>query len=158
MPVISIETAKTHLRVDDDTGDDVLLKLESAIDSAEQYLNRKVFESSEALQTERNKVADLIVSAQTGYNQSIASADLISDWEYRNILKDTAKNNKKAAMRNIRMIESGIVINPSIEIGILMILGHLYANREDVVVGLGAAEIPKSSKAFLDPYRVDLGV
>lgn len=158
MPVINIETAKTHLRVDDDTGDDVLLKLESAIDSAEQYLNRKVFESLEALQTERNKVADLIVSAQAGYNQSIASANLISDWEYRNILKDTAKNNKKTAMRNIRMIESGIVINPSIEIGILMILGHLYANREDVVVGLGAAEIPKSSKAFLDPYRIDLGV
>jgi len=158
MPVINIEKAKTHLRVDDDTGDDVLLKLESAIDSAEQYLNRKVFESSEALQTERNKVADLIVSAQAGYNQSIASSDLISEWEYRNILKDTANNNKKAAMRNIRMIESGIVINPSIEIGILMILGHLYSNREDVVVGLGAAEIPKSSKAFLDPYRIDLGV
>jgi hypothetical protein len=40
MPVINIEKAMVHLRVDEDTGGDVLAKLNSAEDKAAQYLNR----------------------------------------------------------------------------------------------------------------------
>lgn len=41
---------------------------------------------------------------------------------------------------------------------ILLIVGHLYANREDVVVGAAVAELPQGSKALLWPYRRGLGV
>ncbi|WP_296187886.1 head-tail connector protein [Pseudomonas sp. UBA1879] len=51
-----------------------------------------------------------------------------------------------------------IVINPSVRAACLLILGHLYANREDVVVGGGAGEIPMGSRSLLTPYRVGLGV
>lgn len=48
--------------------------------------------------------------------------------------------------------------NPSncpdaIRSAILLLLGHLYEHREDVVIGTIATELPRGAKALLDPYR-----
>jgi hypothetical protein len=54
-----------------------------------------------------------------------------------------------------------IVIAPSITAACLLILGHLYANREDSVTGVNVAsviELPMGSKSLLHPYRVKMGV
>ncbi|QRX82247.1 head-tail connector protein [Glaciimonas sp. PAMC28666] len=53
---------------------------------------------------------------------------------------------------------SPMVINALIQAGMLLILGHLYANREDVVVGASVSEVPHGSHALLMPYRAQLGV
>ena len=37
-------------------------------------------------------------------------------------------------------------------------IGHLYANREDVVVGASVADLPTGARALLWPYRRDFGV
>lgn len=50
------------------------------------------------------------------------------------------------------------VINPAIQAACLLILGNLYANREDIVVGVTAVELPMGSRALLAPYRVGMGV
>lgn len=44
----------------------------------------------------------------------------------------------------------------SVKQGMLMHLGHLFENRQDVVVGRIATEMPFASKALLYPYRVEL--
>ena len=54
--------------------------------------------------------------------------------------------------------ESPILINPSITAACLLLLGHLYANREEVVVGMSLARMPVGSVHLLMPYRVGLGV
>jgi len=54
--------------------------------------------------------------------------------------------------------ERPIVANDSIRAATLLILGHLYANREDVVTGTIATELPRSSRSLLMPYRVGMGV
>lgn len=51
-----------------------------------------------------------------------------------------------------------VLINPSIRAACLLILGSLYANREDVVVGTIASELPMGSRTLLTPYRVGWGV
>ena len=51
-----------------------------------------------------------------------------------------------------------ILINPSITAACLLILGHLYSNREDVVVGTIATAMPMGAKALLTPYRVGWGI
>jgi len=38
----------------------------------------------------------------------------------------------------------------------LLIIGHLYENRQDVVVGRTANELPKSSEYLLNPYKLQL--
>jgi len=36
----------------------------------------------------------------------------------------------------------------------LLIIGHLYENREDVISGKTITEIPMGSRFLLDPYRL----
>ncbi|MCK2124314.1 head-tail connector protein [Pseudomonas sp. PNPG3] len=54
--------------------------------------------------------------------------------------------------------ESPMVCNKQIKAACLLILGHLYANREDVVIGTIATELPKGSVALLTPHRIGWGV
>lgn len=51
-----------------------------------------------------------------------------------------------------------ILISPSVRAACLLILGSLYANREDVVVGTITSELPMGSRSLLTPYRVGWGV
>jgi hypothetical protein len=52
-----------------------------------------------------------------------------------------------------------IIANDSIRIAILLIFGHLCANREDTYVGPGiAVQMPRGAERFLWPYRRGLGV
>lgn len=55
---------------------------------------------------------------------------------------------------------TGIAADEAITAGILLILGHLYTNREDVITGLRAAAVavPESSAWLLAPYRIQQGV
>ena len=52
----------------------------------------------------------------------------------------------------------GIVINPAIQAALLLIVGHLYANREDVLAGVSVAQLPNGSQYLLQPYRSGMGV
>jgi hypothetical protein len=56
-------------------------------------------------------------------------------------------------MYELQMVMLGLVINPAIEIGILLILGDLYANRENTTEKT-ANELPMGAKHHLQPYRV----
>lgn len=51
-----------------------------------------------------------------------------------------------------------IVINPAIVAAVLLILGHLYSNREDVVVGATVQALPQGAQSLLRPHRVGMGV
>jgi len=54
--------------------------------------------------------------------------------------------------------EAPMVCNDLVRAAVLLILGHLYANREDVITGAPASEIPMGSRQLLAPYRHGLGV
>lgn len=51
-----------------------------------------------------------------------------------------------------------LLVNDAIRAAILLTLGHLYANREDVIVGLSAAEMPRGARDLLRPHRIMPGV
>ncbi|MEL7937672.1 head-tail connector protein [Pseudomonas delhiensis] len=51
-----------------------------------------------------------------------------------------------------------LVINDSVRAACLLILGHLFANREDVATGITAVEIPRGSRSLLMPYRIGMGI
>ena len=53
---------------------------------------------------------------------------------------------------------AGIVINPAIQAALLLIVGHLYANREDVLAGVSVAQLPNGSQYLMQPYRSGMGV
>lgn len=53
-----------------------------------------------------------------------------------------------------------MLINASVKAAVLLILGHLWANREAVITGSSAAavKIPLGAEDFLWPFRKGLGV
>ena len=53
---------------------------------------------------------------------------------------------------------AGIVINPAIQAALLLIVGKLYACREDAVVGVSVAQLPNGAEYLLRPYRTGMGV
>lgn len=50
-----------------------------------------------------------------------------------------------------------MVVNSSVKAAALLILGHLYANREEVAA-TSVAKLPMGALNLLYPYRVGLGV
>jgi len=50
-----------------------------------------------------------------------------------------------------------MVINDAVRAAMLLIFGHLYANREDVVIGASVTELPHGSTRLLDLFREHTG-
>ncbi len=50
--------------------------------------------------------------------------------------------------------EDGMVITEDIRLGLLMLIGHWYANRETVNVGNITSVLSFSTEALLQPYRI----
>lgn len=94
---MSLELAKAHLRIGDDTSLDTLIEqyLEMAFAIAEDYTNRKLTE---------------------GYSEENLPA--------------------------------------SIRAAILLILGTLFDNEADVVVGRSVAQLPLTAEKLLQPWRI----
>lgn len=157
MPVINIEKAMVHLRVDEDTGDDVLDKLKSAEDKAARYLNRFFYATDLDLSSAKILIPSLLAASDQNYHDSCDVANSISEYQSRNLMLSAAENIKNEASYNAKMTLQGIVINPSIEAAVLLILGSLYENREDETAA-SVSELPKGALWLLDPYRLDWGV
>lgn len=47
---------------------------------------------------------------------------------------------------------SGIHVNEAINAAVLLIVGHLYANREDVITGATSMAMPMGSEFLITPY------
>ena len=94
---ISLDLAKAHLRIGDDTSLDTLIEqyLEMAFAIAEDYTNRKLTE---------------------GYSEESIPA--------------------------------------SIKAAVLLILGTLFDNEADVVVGRSVAQLPLTAERLLQPWRI----
>ena len=157
MPVINIEKAMVHLRVDEDTGDDVLDKLKSAEDKAARYLNRFFYATESDLTSAKSLIPNLLTASNQNYRDSCDVANSLNDYHDRSMMLSAAENIKNEASYNAKMTLQGIVINPSIESAVLLILGSLYENREDETTAT-ISELPKGALWLLDPYRLDWGV
>lgn len=51
-----------------------------------------------------------------------------------------------------------LVANPPFTAAVLLIVAHLYDNRQEVVTGTIATQVPFGAEKILWPYRVGLGV
>ncbi len=123
MAIVDIETAMHHLRADDDDLADVQLKLDAAVEIAEQYLGKRIYaDATEARSARLQAMIDL------------ETADEHDSYGF--VMQSRA-----------------IAKNPAIEVAVLLILGTLYAHREDVVVGASVAELPIAATHRLQPYR-----
>lgn len=158
MSLITLAAAKAHLRLESDYPDaQVQGKLDAAESAAAQFLNRRVYADAGALSAAIGAVPAALVAAGTAYQAALTAADEIEDC----IAQRAAKGYAARAYRDAQTVAcetyAGIVINPQIEAAMLLTLGHLFENRQDVQQGT-LQELPIGATHLLFPFRVGLGV
>ena len=157
MSVISIDLAMKHLLAEPEDMDLVQSQLDGAEGAAMAYLQRSFFVDQSALDAARLEASSMRSVARQQYDADMADAALIDDQLLRCEAMDDAKFSISEALNAATRVARGMVIEPSIQSACLLKLGHLFANREEVVTGTIATELPQASKALLTPYRVGMG-
>lgn len=158
MSVISIELAMQHLLAEPEDQELVQALLDAAEDSASRFMQRRFYADQAALDAAVAEVPAAISSTRIRYEQAVAAARAVVDPEDRQGARDRAAQAFADARAEVEMKACAMILNPSIQAACLLILGHLFANREDVATGVTVAEIPMGSRHLLQPYRTGLGV
>jgi hypothetical protein len=158
MSVIDIAVGMAHLLAEPEDQGMVQIKLNAAEDSAVEYLQRRFFVDQLALNAARAMVPAAITQTRSDFDAAVAAAEIIDNACDRESALDVAARTFKEARTEINRISRGMVINDAIVSACLLILGNLYANREDVVIGTISSVLPKGSSSLLTPYRIEMGV
>lgn len=158
MSIVDLSTAKAHLRLEDDYPDSqVLPKLEASERMAAEFLNRRIYGADSELATAVSGVPTALVAAGAAYQVALTTADAIDDEVARCAAQGYARRVYREAQAAAGETYAGIVINQQIEAAILLTLGHLFENRQDVQQG-AVQQLPVGATQLLFPFRVGLGV
>jgi hypothetical protein len=161
MSAISIEVAIEHLRAEDDDRVFIQGLLDAAEEAACNFMARRVYADAPGMVAGRAAAIELRAQARISYSAAMAATGLIYDEDDRASAVEVAGYDLKHAIAQSEALSLGIELTPTIQAACLLILGHLYTNREDVVTSSGtdgAMELPMGSKYLLAPYRVQMGV
>lgn len=158
MSVIDIAVGMAHLLAEPEDQGMVQIKLNAAEDSAVEYLQRRFFVDQLALNAARATVPAAITQTRSDFDAAVTAAEIIDNACDRAAALDVAARTFKEARTELSRISRGMVINDAIVAACLLILGSLYANREDVVIGTISSVLPKGSSSLLTPYRIEMGV
>jgi uncharacterized phiE125 gp8 family phage protein len=170
--------AKLHLRMDHDDDDDIIaIYRDAAMRTAEHETQRKFGEATYTFYIDRfpgDLEKDMITipvlpvsevvsveyydgSAWQTLNQSAYyRADLVSE-PARIKFIDTIDVDEDTPMPIRVNVTAGYATGAAPQEminGALMLLGHLYGNREDVVVGTIVSEVPKASQFLFGQVRI----
>ena len=155
MILVTLESAKLHLRVDG-TDEDALIGV--YITAAEQMaialLDRGVYADGTALGVAKAAAPGELDTAIAAYESAIAAAEALADETAKAASIQTAVNDLLRAQVAHRHAMDGMVVNEAIKAAVLLIVGSLYAQREDVVVGMSVAQLPNGAEWLLAPYKV----
>lgn len=156
---ISLEAAKRHLRVGDLTSDDDLIQedLSMAFSIAETWTNRNIAPQS---------FADVSMPVIDGkvYLSDIAGVQAVTDSEGEPVAYDVTTDNLLTTIEVTGDYDSVKVtytvgytsetLPGTIRAAVLLILGTLYDNEADTVVGRSVSQIPMNAKQLLMPWRL----
>lgn len=158
MSVIDIEMAMHHLLAEPEDQVLVQAQLDAAEEAAMQFLNRRFYLDQVSLDAARAGVPAAMQQAMEANADACAAAEAEEDHTLRCRLLEHARQALADAYDRADSIAYGMVLNPAIQAACLLKLGHLFANREDVVTGTIATELPLASQHLLMPYRIRMGV
>lgn len=155
MPLLTVPEARLHLRVDDTTEDAAIaMWIDAAEQQAAQFCGRAVFADSDALHAAIAQAPGALAEAMAAYHAAIDAATSIEDPEGHTEALRVAELGRLRAQIKSRQTHDGLVVTAGIKAAVLLIVGHLYAHREDVVTGATATQLPNGAEWLLRPYKV----
>lgn len=155
MSFVQLAEAKIHLRVDG-TDEDALIGLyiNAAEQAAVKAMDRGVYADGAALQTAMTAAPAALTAATVAKEAAVAAAEAITDSTEKVAALQAAEYAYLRAQVAYRQAFDGIVVNDTIKAAVLLGVGHLYANREDVVIGASVAALPNGADFLLQLYKV----
>ena len=152
MSIIDIDVARAHLRLEPDyPAQQVQPYLDAAEDAAMKFLNRRIF-ADQAAKDAAVAAIDL-AAAKRALDDAIEAAEALTDPVARQAAIEYAHYVYRQALSEADETFRGVVMNPQIQAGILLIAAHLFEHRGDA-----QAAIPEAAYMLLYPYREGLGV
>ncbi len=146
--MIDLELAREHLKADEEGVEDDLIEqyIASAVSACEGYCNRKFYNDETARAADYTVALADMQTAITARDTALAAA---TNDEVKNIV-----NNDYIAKRGSVLARcNGVVIDDTIIAAILLMLGHFYKNRQEVVVSQNnATPLPAGAQRILQPY------
>lgn len=159
MALVSLDQARAQCRVDSDYPEEQLTPYVAAGEAhAAEYLNRALFVDQAALDSAQDGYATAVATANADYVAAIAAADAMVDPVQACAARTIAFQRLAAAQLAATRILHGIVATGSAIAAVLLIVGHLYANRETNVVGATVFDLPFNAITLLRPLRRKPGV
>ena len=155
MSLVTLESAKLHLRVDSADEDALIgVYITAAEQMAIALLDRGVYADGTALGVAKAAAPGELDTAIAAYESAMAAAEALPGETAIAAAIQTAGHDLLRAKVAHRHAMDGMVVNEAIKAAVLLIVGHLYANREDVVVGVSVAQLPNGAEWLLQPYKV----
>ena len=155
MIFVTTSEAKLHLRVDSADEDALIgVYITAAEQMAIALLDRGVYADGPALGVAKAAAPGELTAATTTYTSAIAAARSLEDATEQAAATQAAEYAYLRAKVAYRQTMGGIVVNDTIRAAVLLIVGHLFVNREDVVAGVSVAQLPNGAEWLLAPYKV----
>ena len=155
MTFVTTSEAKLHLRVDSADEDALIgVYITAAEQMAIALLDRGVYADGTALGVAKSAAPGELDTAIASYESAMAAAEALPDETAIAAAIQTAGHDLLRAKVAHRQAMDGMVVNDVIKSAVLLIVGHLYAHREDVVAGVSVAKLPNGAEWLLAPYKV----
>lgn len=155
MSFVQLSAAKLHLRVDG-TDEDALIGIyiNAAEQAAIKAMDRGVYADGTALQTARTDAPAALTAATAEKDAAVVKAEAMTDANEKAAALQVAETAYMRALVAYRQVFDGIVVNDQIKAAVLLTVGHLYAHREDAVVGASVSALPNGADHLLQPFKV----
>jgi hypothetical protein len=154
MKLITLEQAKQHLRVDGDAENALIEVYANAAERlVAEYANRNLYPNAGALVTALGSISANVNEAYANYDVARLAADSVTHPGERDFARGAAVMELDMRMAEARRTRHGIVATDDIIAAILLTLGTLYGNREDVSEA-SAREIPLNARWIMDNHRM----
>ena len=176
---VSLADMKLHLRVDHSEDDALITTLIlAATRSAESFMEKSISPDTEYTLTLDSFPSGDTITLMYGPVISVDSLSYVDSDGVTQVLTENSDfrvdlNNDLPRIQNIGdswpdtyervnavtiVYTTGFATVPDdIVVGIKMLVSHLYENRQDVITGMNASEIPFASKHLFLPYKQYLG-
>lgn len=155
MSFVTLAEAKSHLRVYGNDDDALIgIYIAAAEKSAVAIVDRGVYADDAAKNAAISAAPAALSAATAAYTAAITAAHEMADaCEQESAI--TAANTKYIrAQVAFRQVMDGIVADDIIKSAVLLIVGNLYENREDVVEGHILFKLQNGAEWLLAPYKV----
>ena len=175
--ILTTAEAKTHLKVDTDADDTYIDNLVSAATESAQIFTNRYFINTTITQhgDTWSDIATLFKSKVSSIThikyfdsdnteQTLATSVWLSDINHQPARIGLKPNQSFPSLADrINAVNCKYVVGygsaasdvpEGIREGVLLIVGNLYENRQEVVVGRIATELPKSAQYLLEQYKI----